>query len=254
LAEISTSIYLLATLFFIVALLYSSVGLGGGSSYTALMVVAGFNTLTIPIISLILNLFVTSIGSYAFIRHKHARLALIAPFLIASLPMAYLGGALQLPRDLFYWVLLATLVAVAMRIYFWRSTAFKLELGKAGRILVSLAAGAILGMVAGIVGIGGGIYLVPLIIILGLGTEHQAAACGAVFIWLNSLAGLISRLQYNAIELTGYLPLIAAVVLGGVLGSHIGATRLSRNAMEKILGIIVVVAIFMLIRKVLTPR
>lgn len=253
-AEAVTSIYFLAALFFVVALLYSSVGLGGGSSYTALMVVAGFNTAVIPVISLILNLLVTSIGSYSFIRNKHARLELIAPFLIASMPMAYVGGALHLPGEIFYRALLASLVAVAVRIYFWRGAAFRLDLGKAGKIGVALAAGAILGLVAGIVGIGGGIFLVPLIIILGLGTEHQAAACGAVFVWLNSLAGLISRLQYNAVELTGCFPLIVAVVLGGALGSHLGAARLSRNAMDRILGVIVVVAIFMLIRREFTPQ
>ena len=251
-AEIATSLYFVAALFFCVALLYSSVGLGGGSSYTALMVILGFGTAVIPMVSLILNLFVTSIGSYNFIRNRHARLELVAPFLITSIPMAYLGGALQVPKELFYWVLLISLVVVVLRIYFWRDTAFRLELGRAGKIYVSLSAGALLGLVAGIAGIGGGIYLVPLIIILGLGTEQQAAACGAIFIWLNSLAGLVSRLQFNAIELADYMPLIVAVVLGGALGSWLGATRLSRNAMEKILGAIVIVAIFMLSRTILT--
>ena len=253
-AEIVTSTYFIAALFFSVALLYSSVGLGGGSSYTALMVVMGFNTAVIPMVSLVLNLFVSSIGGYNFIRYKHARLELVAPFLITSIPMAYLGGALQLPKDVFYWVLLVSLIVVVLRIYFWRNTAFRLELGRAGKIYVSLLAGGILGLVAGIVGIGGGIYLVPLIIILGLGTEQQAAACGAIFVWLNSLAGLVSRLQYNAIELSDYMPLVVAVVLGGALGSWLGASRLSRHAMEKILGIIVVVAIVMLSRTILTPQ
>jgi len=253
-AEIAISIYFVAALFFIVALLYSSVGLGGGSSYTALMVIMGFGAAVIPMLSLILNLFVTSIGSYNFIRNKHARLELVAPFLVASMPMAYLGGALKLSNELFYWVLLGSLVVVALRIYFWRNTAFELQLSRAGKIYVSLSAGALLGLVAGIVGIGGGIYLVPLIIILGLGTEQQAAACGAIFIWLNSLAGLVSRLQYNAIDLADYLPLIVAVILGGSLGSWLGATRLSRNAMEKILGVIVIVAIFMLTRTLLTQQ
>jgi uncharacterized membrane protein YfcA len=253
-AEISPSIYFIATLFFIVALCYSSVGLGGGSSYTALMVVTGFSSAAIPMVSLILNLFVTSIGSYNFIRNKHARVGLVVPFLLASMPMAYLGGALQLSKDVFYRVLLLSLIVVVLRIYFWRNTAFRLELGKTGKIVVSLLAGAILGLVAGIAGIGGGIYLVPLIIILGLGTEHQAAACGAIFVWLNSLMGLISRLQYNAIDLTACMPLIVAVVLGGALGSWLGASRLSRNAMEKILGVIVIVAIVMLSRTILMSQ
>lgn len=253
-AEIIPSIYIIAALFFVVALLYSSVGLGGGSSYTALMVLMGFSAAVIPMLSLILNLFVSSIGSYNFIRNKHASLGLIAPFLVTSIPMAYLGGALQLPKELFYWLLLISLVVVVLRIYVWRTTAFRLELGSTGKTAVCLLAGAMLGLVAGIVGIGGGIYLVPLIIILGLGTEQQAAASGAIFIWLNSLTGLVSRMQYNAVELTPWIPLMVAVILGGALGSWLGATRLSGNTMERILGAIIIVAIFMLARTILASQ
>ncbi len=197
----------LPCLFCLVAFAYSSVGLGGGSSYTALMALVGVNTIAIPMISLSLNLFVTSIGSYNFIRNRHARIKLILPFLISSIPMAYLGGALKLPKDIFYWILLVSLVFVAARIYFWENATIKLNIGRTGKIIVSLIAGSILGLVAGIVGIGGGIYLVPLIIILGLGTEKEAAACGVIFIWLNSLSGLISRIQNNTIDLTSYMPL-----------------------------------------------
>lgn len=106
-----------------------------------------------------------------------------------------------------------------------------------------------LGLIAGIVGIGGGIYLVPLVIILGLGSEKEAAACGAVFIWLNSLAGLLSRLQYNSLDLTNYTLLILAVLIGGTLGSFMGSFRFSPKIMEKILGVVILVAIFFLIKK-----
>lgn len=111
--------YILAILFFFIAFIYSSVGLGGGSSYTALMAIFGLNTIAIPMISLSLNLFITSFGSYNFIRNKHDNLKLIIPFLISSIPMAYLGGALELPTDVFYWILLISLVLVAVRIYYW---------------------------------------------------------------------------------------------------------------------------------------
>src|SRR5210317_962915 len=100
--ELISSPYFIAVLFFIVAFAYSSVGLGGGSSYTALMAILGFNTLAIPMVSLTLNLMVTTIGAFNFIRYKHARLNLILPFLVTSIPMAYLGGALQVPKELFY--------------------------------------------------------------------------------------------------------------------------------------------------------
>ena len=253
-AEIFTSIYFVAALFFIVALVYSSVGLGGGSSYTALMVVLGFSATVIPFVSLVLNLFVTSIGSFNFIRNRHARFDLVVPFLVTSIPMSYLGGALQIPEEIFHWVLLVSLIIVALRIYYWRDTAFTLNLGKSVKMVVSLLAGAVLGLVAGMVGIGGGVYLVPLILILGLGTEQEAAACGAIFVWLNSLAGLLSRMEHNAIDLAAYIPLIVAVVAGGALGSYLGAFRLSRKAMEKVLGVIVVVAIILLARTILQPQ
>jgi uncharacterized membrane protein YfcA len=244
--------YLLVAVFFLVAFIYSSVGMGGGSSYTALMAIFGFNPLAIPMISLTLNLFVSSVGSFNFIRNKHAQLKLVLPFLISSIPMAYLGGALQLPKEIFYWVLLVSLVFVALRIFVWQNTTLQLDLGDRQKLLVSLFAGGLLGLVAGIVGIGGGVYLVPLIIVLGLGTPKQAAACGAIFIWLNSCAGMIARIQHNAIDITDYIPLIIAVVTGGALGSFMGSFRFSPALMEKILGSVILIAIVFLARKLMS--
>lgn len=253
-SELLLSPYFIAALFFFVALAYSSVGLGGGSFYTALMAVADLNAAAIPIISLTLNLLVTSIGSYNFIRRRHANFRLLAPFLLSSVPMAYLGGALQLPPASFYLLLLVSLTFAAARIYLWKDTGFRIRTGTTGKLVISLLAGSVFGLLAGITGIGGGIFLVPLIIILGLGTMKQAAACGAIFIWLNSLAGLVSRLQYNAIDLLEHVPLIVAVILGGALGSSLGSGRLSRHTMEKILGIIILLAIVFLARKLLVMQ
>lgn len=232
------------------AFIYSSVGLGGGSSYTALMAIFGINSLAIPMISLSLNIFVTSIGSFNFIRNKHAKIKLILPFLISSIPMAYFGGSLNIEKELFYWILLISLIFVAARIYLWQNISMNLNLNKNEKIIVSLIAGSVLGLIAGIVGIGGGIYLVPLIIILGLGTEKEAAACGAIFIWLNSVSGLVSRLQYNSIDLTNHIPLIIAVIAGGALGSYMGSFKLSPKIMDKILGVVIIIAILFLIKKV----
>ncbi|HDH11623.1 MAG TPA: sulfite exporter TauE/SafE family protein [Nitrospirae bacterium] len=243
--------YFLAVLFFFVAFIYSSVGLGGGTSYTALMAIFGINTVAIPMISLLLNVFVTSVGSFNFIRNKHARIKLVLPFLISSIPMAYLGGALKVPKEVFYWILLISLVFVAFRIFVWPQTTIKLNVGQKGKVIISLIAGSILGLVAGIVGIGGGIYLVPLIIILGLGTEKEAAACGAIFIWLNSCSGLISRFQFNSINIMDYIPLIAAVLAGGTLGSFMGSSKFSPKTLEKILGAVIIVAIIFLTIKII---
>ena len=249
--ELISSPYFIAAVFFVIAFAYSSVGLGGGSSYTALMAILSFNALAIPMVSLTLNLLVTIIGSFNFIRYKHARFKLILPFLISSIPMAYVGGALQLPKEVFYWLLLVSLIFVALRIYFMSNTVLNLNLSSSGKLIVSLISGGLLGLIAGIVGIGGGIYLVPLIIILGLGTTKEAAACGVIFICLNSISGLVARLQYNTIDFSDYIPLIIAVLLGGALGSYTGAVKYPAKVMEKVLGGIIIIAIVFLARKVI---
>jgi len=248
-SELTSSPLFISIIFFIIAFVYSAVGLGGGSSYTAMMAIMGFSVLAIPMISLSLNVIVTTIGSVNFIRSRHAQWRLILPFLVTSIPMAYLGGSLQVSKEFFYWVLLASLCVVAARIYFWQQMSFELNLSQRGKLTLSLIAGSLLGLIAGIAGIGGGIYLVPLIIILGLGTEKQAAACGAIFIWLNSSVGLLSRLQYNPMEVGVFIYLAGAVVLGSLLGSYLGAFKLSSRSMDKILGIIILVAIAALARK-----
>ena len=240
---------LLALLFFLVAFTYSSVGLGGGSSYTALMAIFGLSAMTIPMISLMLNVIVSSVGSFNFVRHKHARFRIVAPFLVTSIPMAWIGGALKISPSVFYWVLFLSLLFVVIRIFFFADTRLRLELSKAQKLLLSLAAGGLLGLIAGIAGIGGGIYLVPLIIVLGLGSEKEAAACGAIFVWLNSCVGLASRLQNNAIDVSAYIPLIVAVLIGGALGSFLGAYRLSPLVMRRILGAVVMLALITLSRK-----
>lgn len=242
--------YILSLLFCAIAFAYSSVGLGGGSSYTALMAILGVSTVAIPMISLTLNLLVTAVGSVIYIRSGHARLKLLFPFLVSSIPMSYLGGSLTLPRELFYWILLATLIFVALRLYVWENTTIKLNIGNTGKIALSLTAGSVLGLIAGIVGIGGGIYLVPLIIVLGLGSEKEAAACGAIFILLNSVSGLIARLQFHSIDLAQMVLPVLAVVAGSASGSFMGASRYSPQTMQKVLGAVILVAIVFLTRKV----
>jgi len=249
--EFFTSPYFIGGIFFLIAFMYSSVGLGGGSSYTALLAILGFNALSIPMISLTLNLVVTTLGSFNFIRNKHARLKLIIPFLVTSIPMAYLGGALQINKDIFYWVLLISLVFVAVRIYLWNSVSLQLQLSTRQQLFISLLAGSLLGLIAGIAGIGGGIYLVPLILVLGLGSEKEAAACGSIFVWINSASGLVSRMQFNPVDLSEYVPLIIAVFVGGALGSYMGSSRFSAKTMDRILGLVILVAIGFLFRKLM---
>ncbi len=242
--------FLLALIFFAIALTYSAVGLGGGSSYIALMSIFGMSYLLIPSLSLSLNLFVTTSGSINFIRYDHARLKLILPFLITSIPFTYIGGAISVSKEIFYWILLISLIFVALRIFFWKNSSLQLKFSKGQKIALSLFFGTLLGLIAGIVGIGGGIYLVPIIILLGLGTHQEAAACGAIFVWINSAVGLLARIQHQPISpLIEFIPIIISVLLGGMIGSYLGASKLNSQTMEKVQWTIILIAIFFLIQR-----
>lgn len=250
-SELIIPIWVIASVFLLVALTYASVGLGGGSSYAALMVVFGFSTISIPSLSLLLNLIVTTVSCFNFIRRGHLRLDLITPFIVLSLPMAWLGGAMQVPEEVFKLLMSSSLLLVLVRIYVWKNTAISYRFSREQAILIALLTGAGLGFLAGVIGIGGGIFLIPMILLLGLGTMQQAAACGVVFVWLNSLIGLISRSQYNFVDFSPYLPLIVAVLLGGTIGSLIGSSKVDPRLLEKVLGLIIAVAVFLLLRSLL---
>ena len=163
-------IWAVAGAFFLVSLAYASVGLGGGSSYAALMILFGFSLVSIPNLSLLLNLIVTTVSAFNFVRRGHLRLELITPFVVLSLPMAWLGGALQVSETLFKLLMALSLIVVLIRIYAVNDTAFRFRLGRKQFIALSAVVGAILGFLAGVIGIGGGIFLVPVILVLGLGT------------------------------------------------------------------------------------
>jgi len=249
--EYEYSLYLIPVLF-LIAFLYSSVGLGGGSSYTAILAIFSINYLAIPTISLTLNLFVTTIGSLTFLLKRHVRLNLLLPFLLSSIPLAYFGGSLHLPKNVFLWILWASLIFVVIRIYFIEQVKLTLDINSQQKLFISIIAGMLLGFISGVVGIGGGIYLIPLILVLGLGNAKEAAACGAIFVWVNSAVGLSARFLHQPIDLMEYIPLIMAVIAGGLLGSYLGASRYSARTIEKILGLVIVIAILLLGKQLFT--
>ena len=240
--------YLLPILFVFISFIYSSVGLGGGSSYTALMAILGVTYMVIPITSLTLNLVVTFIGMINFWRTGHGRINLVGPFLITSIPMAYLSGLVAMPEYIFKIILISTLLLVAVRIYIINGLTLSFQLSNRQKWIMIVVLGAILGFIAGAVGIGGGIYLVPLIIIFDLGSAKEAAAAGAMFIWVNSLAGFIARFQAGTFDPDFILPLIVAVALGGFAGSYFGSVQYDSKTIQKVMGVIIIVAIIFLIR------
>ncbi len=237
-------------LFFGVSVAYAAVGLGGGTAYTALLVIFGASYQAIPTVSLSLNVIATTVGSFIFLQARHGRASLMGPFVLTSVPAAYVGGSLPVAPDVFYGVLFVTLVLVVLRIFAGHRVALDWELSRRQQVGLSLGIGTVLGLLAGIVGIGGGIYLVPLIIIFDLGTEREAAACGVVFTWINSVSGLAARMQHYAVEAADLLPLAVAVGLGAVLGARLGASWLSPRTMRRVLGGIVIVALVLLLDEV----
>lgn len=247
--ELIVSPYLLAALFAVVAGVYASVGLGGGSSYTALLAIFGVSYRFIPGISLTLNLVVTAGASVNFAREGHLRSGLIVPLLLTSLPLSYLGGWLDVSARVFYWILFGTLLLVAARIYLPGEPSLDLGLGPARRWTLILVLGGGIGLIGGIVGIGGGIYLIPLLLMLDLATEKEAAAAGAVFTGLNSLTALTAHLQRQIPDLELMVPLLGAVLVGGIVGSHLGAARLSRSTIRRVLGIVILLALVFLARR-----
>jgi hypothetical protein len=243
--------YLLPFLFLLIAFIYSSVGLGGGSSYTALMAIFGISYQIIPTTSLIMNLIVTFISMIHFWKNGHGRLNLIIPFLITSIPMTFVAGSLDVPEIFFKLFLLATLILVAVRIYIINDLKISIQLTDTQKWIFIITIGAILGFIAGAVGIGGGIYLVPLIIMFGLGTEKEAAAAGAMFIWVNSLVGVIARSQIGTFDLQFILPLAIAVLIGGFGGSYLGAVKFEPKTIQKVMGSVILIAIMFLIKGLL---
>ena len=240
----------LVIIFLLIAFAYSSVGLGGGSSYTAIMAVTGVSMVFIPTVSLFLNVLVSTLGTYHFTRHKHVNLKLLVPFLVSSMPMSFIGGSLQLDKEIFQYILLVSLLLVVMRIYLWDQISLRIEINERQKLRISIFSGGLLGLIAGIVGIGGGIYLVPLILLFNLGTVKEAAGCAVIFVFLNSTMGLLGRAnQYQITEIINYWPLVLAVIVGGYLGSRLGSVSLSPKIMEKVLGGIILCAIALLINK-----
>ncbi len=234
--------FVLPVLFFIIAFVYGSVGLGGGTAYTAILSLFGVPIALIPPTSQSMNVIVSSASSYHYSRNGFLRARLILPAILTSMPMAYLGGSLHLSQQLFLFVLWLTLLLVAIRLTMLRNLHWRFTPGPAAAIVTIALISAVLGLIAGIVGIGGGIYLVPILLIMNLATVKEAAACGALFVLLNSLVGFISRLLHHAIDWQQLLPLAIAVLLGGSLGAFFGSRRFTAALLEKILILIVFAA------------
>jgi len=229
-----------SALIFLAALLYSSVGHAGASGYLAVMAFLGTTPVAMRPTALVLNLFVASIGSVQFVRAGHFRWSLFWPFAVASVPAAFLGGLLSLPGTAYRVIVGIVLVLSAIRfvVTLRAPDTARHSVSRPVALLVGLA----LGFLAGLTGVGGGIFLSPLLLLTGWATVRVTAATSVTFILVNSVAGLLGQLSTLG-SLVDTLPLwVAAAVGGGLIGSHLGSRRLPSPALRGLLAIVLLLA------------
>lgn len=228
---------LLPLLFFATAALYATVGFGGGSTYTALLVLAETDYRILPVLSLLCNIIVVSGGVYRFSHARHLNLSQALPWAIISVPMAWLGGYLHISEKLFIGILGLTLLMAGFLVLIQNQGRMMVE-ARATRFtnpLVPIAAGGGLGFISGITGIGGGIFLAPMLYLMRWDTPRMISGTCSFFILVNSLAGLAGQLMkqegtqdiYDS--LLSFWMLFPAVFIGGQIGSYMGSTRIEQR-------------------------
>ena len=216
-------------LVFLLAVLYSSVGHGGASGYLALMALFSFPPDFMRPTALVLNIFVSSIAFYSFYRGGHFKLKLLLPFIITSLPFAFLGGMLSINPKM-YKIILGIFLLIAVARMFFSPKNFEGQTKQINQPM-ALGIGAVLGFLSGLIGIGGGIILSPIIILLRWADMKQTAAVSAAFILINSVSGLLGQ-STNSLSLAPQSAIMLAVaIVGGVTGAYFGSIKASNKAL-----------------------
>lgn len=232
---------LLAVLFFAAALLYSSVGHAGASAYLAAMALVGVAPATMRPTALVLNLFVASIVIVRFARAGHLPWRHLVPLAAGSIPAAFIGGSIDLPGEIYRPLVALVLVAGAIRLA--TATTIQDDDDRSGvPIVPGVLAGATIGLLAGLTGTGGGIFLTPLLVLAAWTGTRDAAGLSGAFILVNSISGLAGLLT-GGVSLPSALPLwVAAVVAGGLIGSWVGAARFSILSLRRALALVLLLA------------
>jgi uncharacterized membrane protein YfcA len=236
---------LLCLLIFIVAAVYSSAGFGGASGYLLAMSFFDIPANIMSSAALVMNIFVASISFTNYARAGHFRPKLLVPFLITSIPAAFLGGAFKVSEQTYAALLYAVLTYLALRMTFLPVLSDKSGWAP-GPIPLwgALLSGAGIGFLSGVLGIGGGIFLSPLIILMGWGNSKQAAASAGAFIAINSVSGLIGRISGGTFAFGAeQIPLLAVGLAGALIGSSLGAVKFSSAGVRRALGVILFLAV-----------
>ena len=215
---------ILSILFFVTATLYSSVGLGGGSTYLALLLIWGLPYIIFPIVALSCNIIVVSGNCFNYIRAGNLNFKLLVPYLIGSIPLAFIGGSIPVEKNIFEILLFIVLIiAGSFLLLNFKSYDDKEKSYKNIPYLISIIIGGILGFISGVVGIGGGIFLSPILFLLKVARPKHIVTAASLFILINSIFGIMGQLTKNSVlnEVQDYFYLLLAVLIGGQLGNYL---------------------------------
>lgn len=238
-------IILFYVLLFVVAFLYSSVGHGGASGYLALMALFSITPEVMKPTALLLNLFVSLTSFIQFYRGKHFIWQIFLPFAIASIPMSYLGGRVTLDGSIYKQILGVLLLIPIIRFLFFSN--IKVVEKKKTNIPLSLLIGGVIGFLSGLIGIGGGIILSPILLLLRWTDQKQTAAISALFIFVNSLSGLFGQVSKGITFSTDMYTYVAVAFVGGLCGAYLGALRFPQAILKNVLALVLLVASYKLI-------
>jgi len=234
---------ILSILFFVTALIYSSVGFGGGSTYLAILLIWGVPYTIFPVIALVCNIIVVSGNSINFLRSKNINFNLLFPYLIGSIPFAFIGGSITIEKSLFE-ILLFCVLLVAGIFLLIESKSFNKEQIKINKIprLISISIGSIIGFMSGIVGIGGGIFLSPFLFLMKAGYPKHITSSASLFILINSIFGIAGQLTKDQVlnQVITYWPLFLSVLIGGQIGSMLNIKFLSNKILALLTSFLVI--------------
>ena len=245
--EVASGEILLLVALSVIAALYASVGHGGASGYLAVLsltVYAANDPVWLKQHAWSLNLLVAGIAFFTFRKSGFFDYKLAIPFIITSIPAAILGGYLRVDDVIYHTLLSITLIFAAWRLYTIKSGGFEGELSSKPPIYIALLVGGIIGFFSGVIGVGGGIFLSPIILLFGWSDPKTTAGVAAIFIWVNSAAGLVgsSISGQVVIDFETLVPFAIAVLIGGYIGSKFGSERFSQNAVRNTLVSVMILA------------
>ena len=215
---------LLAILFLVTAVLYSSVGFGGGSTYLALLLIWGVPYFVFPVIALSCNIIVVSGNCFNYIRAGNLNFKLLYPYLIGSIPLAYIGGSLPVEKEFFEILLFLVLTTAGSLLLFNFKSYGEIQASyRKIPLSISVLIGGVLGFISGAVGIGGGIFLSPILFLIRAGKPKHIITAASLFILINSISGIIGQFTKNAVlnEIIDYWYLLLAVLIGGQIGNFL---------------------------------